>query len=418
MPDIANRSLNLAFVVNGGSGWIAGLHYFQNLFAAIRAAAREEVNLFVLPGEETSDEDLSSLRKFNIEILRVPEAMIESPKPQKQSFLDRLLKRNAIGPPRAVLNLSKEERLGQYLCSRNIHCIFGIGEFGANFPVPLISWIYDFQHKELPQMFSAPEIESRDYGFGRMMRYAKMVVLSSNHAASIARIFYPEYKHKLRVMQFVAQIPEAAFSVDLNDLTKRYSLPEKFVFLPNQFWKHKNHGIVIDALAIAVKSDPEITLVCSGAKVDYRDETYFPSLEARIESKNLTDRIRILGMIPETDVFALMRQSLFLLQPSLYEGWSTVVEQSKSLGKEIILSNLDVHLEQDPPGATFFDPSDANQLASILVSKYRTSKPGPDRAREEKAAAAHAERSRHYGERFLEIAQEAAGRLTYASSIN
>ena len=64
-------------------------------------------------------------------------------------------------------------------------------------------------------------------------------------------------------------------------------------------------------------------------------------------------------MLPRAHVFRLMRQSLAVLQPSLFEGWSTSVEEAKSVGKRMILLDIPVHREQDPPRALFFDPRDA-----------------------------------------------------------
>ena len=68
-------------------------------------------------------------------------------------------------------------------------------------------------------------------------------------------------------------------------------------------------------------------------------------------------------MVPREDLYQLIRQSLAVLQPSLFEGWSTTVEEAKSIGKQIILSDLPVHREQVESGARFFDANDPNSLA-------------------------------------------------------
>lgn len=46
----------------------------------------------------------------------------------------------------------------------------------------------------------------------------------------------------------------------------------------------------------------------------------------------------MLGLVPRSDVIALMRYSISLINPSFFEGWSTTVEEAKSMGKQIILS--------------------------------------------------------------------------------
>src|SRR3990172_9644127 len=65
-----------------------------------------------------------------------------------------------------------------------------------------------------------------------------------------------------------------------------------------------------------------------------------------------------------------MKKTLFisnsLINPSFFEGWSTTVEEAKSMGKRIILSDIEVHREQNPSGGVFFDPKNPKELAEIM----------------------------------------------------
>jgi glycosyltransferase involved in cell wall biosynthesis len=126
----------------------------------------------------------------------------------------------------------------------------------------------------------------------------------------------------------------------------------------------------------------------------------------------------MLGVVPHAEVYALMRQSVALLQPSLFEGWSTSVEEAKSLGKRVILSDIAVHREQDPPQARLFAPSDAEALAGCLVEAFATSKPGPDHALEAAARAQLPVRTRAFGTAFVTIVQEVVGRSTQHSGLS
>jgi hypothetical protein len=62
-----------------------------------------------------------------------------------------------------------------------------------------------------------------------------------------------------------------------------------------------------------------------------------------------------------------MRHSLAVIQPSLFEGWSTVVEDARCLGKKIILSDLLVQVEQNPQGSEFFERHSPQQLADLIA---------------------------------------------------
>ena len=74
-----------------------------------------------------------------------------------------------------------------------------------------------------------------------------------------------------------------------------------------------------------------------------------------------------MGLIPYSQVFALMKQSVAIINPSYFEGWSSTVEESKSIEKTIILSNISVHKEQSPVKGIYFNPDNENELADILA---------------------------------------------------
>jgi len=100
------------------------------------------------------------------------------------------------------------------------------------------------------------------------------------------------------------------------------------------------------------------------------------------------------------------RNAVSVINPSLFEGWSSTVEEVKSIGKNIILSNLEVHREQYPPGGVFFNPHDHNELSEILESKWKNSEGGPDYDLEKKAKIILKRRIKRFGENYQKIVHE------------
>jgi len=118
---------------------------------------------------------------------------------------------------------------------------------------------------------------------------------------------------------------------------------------------------------------------------DYRNKNHVKELQEYIRIYHLENNIRLLGLIEYSDVFTLMRYSIAVINPSLFEGWSSTVEEAKSIGKGMVLSNINVHREQNPPASEYFDPDNAGELAGIL-KKYWNEKEGePDFSLEEQA---------------------------------
>jgi glycosyltransferase involved in cell wall biosynthesis len=178
------------------------------------------------------------------------------------------------------------------------------------------------------------------------------------------------------VLQFVSQ-PSYLFQAAIEPPTRekmevRYGFKGHFFFLPNQFWRHKNHAIVFTAVKTLKERGIEVLLLCTGNLRDYRmkDTSYIDGLYKYISDNNLGQNIKILGAIDYIDVLFLMRNSVAMINPSRFEGWSSTVEEAKSMAKKLILSNIPVHREQNPSGALFFDPDDEQGLSQAMAAYW------------------------------------------------
>jgi len=79
----------------------------------------------------------------------------------------------------------------------------------------------------------------------------------------------------------------------------------------------------------------------------------------------------VLGVVPYDDMLSLMMHSVAVINPSLFEGWSTTVEEAKALGKMVILSRIPVHLEQAPRNGVYFDPGSFADLAETMAKAWQ-----------------------------------------------
>jgi glycosyltransferase involved in cell wall biosynthesis len=131
---------------------------------------------------------------------------------------------------------------------------------------------------------------------------------------------------------------------------------------------------------------------------------YCESLLQQIHRAGLGAQVILLGRVARRLQIEIIRRSLAVVQPSLFEGWSTVVEDARVLGKTVLLSDLAVHREQNPPGSRFFPKADAEALAGVLAEAWNSMVPGPDQERERDARAAAEARIAEVGRDFLRIA--------------
>lgn len=265
------------------------------------------------------------------------------------------------------------------------------------------SWIPDFQHKYLPEFFSAQEIANRDEKFERIAREARIIVFSSRSAQQDFRNFYPHSEAVTGVLSFFSYPQEDWYTEDCIQIQKKYELPDKFILCCNQLWAHKNYERLFEAIALLQQNRQEVHLVCTGSMVDNRFAGYYEKIKGLIQKLGIHDNIYMLGMIPRNHQIQLIRRSLMVVQPSLFEGWSTVVEDCRALGKTTLLSDLDVNVEQNPDYGIYFRRTEVTDLATKMKELLKDAKPGPDLGCEAMAKNRALDFANQYARQFCNI---------------
>lgn len=282
--------------------------------------------------------------------------------------------------------------------------------FGVAAPcATTMRWIPDFQHRYLPHLFSSQEIAARDRSIGAIAEKPGTVVLSSKVAADDFHRFFPDHVATPRVWHFrsLLDLPSESEGAVL-DVRLTHNLPQKYLYLPNQFWVHKNHITVLRALALLREREGlEIPLVCTGAQSDHRNAAHYESLLTFMRESGISAQVRLLGLLPRHEQIAVLRGAAAVVQPSLFEGWSTVVEDVRACGRPIFISDIPVHREQSPSRATYFSPEYAEQLSNLLRDAWQSLMPGPDLSAERKARENLEHLILASARSFVEIASEA-----------
>jgi glycosyltransferase involved in cell wall biosynthesis len=273
--------------------------------------------------------------------------------------------------------------------------------------IPGLSWIPDLQHRRLPHFFAASDRERLDRSFAEACRLASLVIASSENAREDIEKFFPDARGKVRVLRFVACASNTAEGADQEIILSRLGLKAPYVLLPNQFWAHKNHGLVVDALRILKASGRQVHVVCTGNTHDDRQPGYFDEIMRRVVDAGVMPAFTVLGMVSYADLASMMRLATAVLNPSLFEGWSTSVEEAKSLGKSILLSDIPVHREQAPARGVYFDPHDAEALANALWATVTSFDPAKERAWNERASAELLSRRQTFALEYSKIVHEA-----------
>lgn len=273
-----------------------------------------------------------------------------------------------------------------------------------------IGWIPDFQHVHLPRFFSDAERAQRDRQHAELASRCDALMLSSHDACRDARAVVPHAADKFHVIPFPSLFAFSPPAGDPSTAVGKYHLPAKFALIANQFWAHKNHAVVVEALALLRSRGVRIPVVMTGLPNDPRDpqNATFSALLQRIVVAELQDQVFVLGRVPYEDLVSLMRSTALLIQPSRCEGWNTTVQDVKALGRPMICSDVAVHREQAPHACGFFGCDDAEGLARLLADAWPALAAGPDAEAERQAIAAEQDFARAHGASLLALCRRVA----------
>jgi glycosyltransferase involved in cell wall biosynthesis len=380
------KELHICLNMVSDPNWSGGVLYIQNLVKAIASlplAERENIKLTL------------AVRKSNIDLAEPIKAQINQI--YARSFLNRgyfaLLK----------LLAGKVEFIpSEFLNPRTYDFVYP--DFaGKGLPYKWAGWIPDFQHHYLPDLFSQQEIDKRNHLFQKLADFAPIIILSSQMAQADFCRLYPHACDRSKVMQFASYTDPNWFALDPQLIQAKYQLSDRFFLVSNQFWKHKDHAVVVEALGLLKQRQIYPVVVCTGSLTDYRHPKYFHELLSRVDELGLSQNFIVLGMIPRIDQIQLMRTCLAVIQPSLFEGWSSVIEDARSLGKPAIASDFPVHLEQKLPSCQFFERGNVEALADQIAKAVLNFKHGVNHEAERLARQDNHKRVTAYGRRFLEI---------------
>ena len=236
------------------------------------------------------------------------------------------------------------------------------------FAIPWVGYLYDYQHRYYPELFTAKERARRDQAFARMLEHASTVIVNSRAVAEDAKQFNPGTRARVFALPFNAA-PVPTWLKPGQSPAHRLGITKPYFIICNQFWKHKDHETAFDAFARFAVRHADVDLVCTGTTSDYRHPEHVPALLRRLAQDRITDRVHILGMVSKADQIELLKGSIALIQPTLFEGGpgGGAAYDAVSLGVRCVLSDIAVNREiADEPGISLFAARDAAALAQAL----------------------------------------------------
>lgn len=381
----------ICLILKNNPQWTGGSEYIKNIllsFSYLEKNERDKIELHLISFERSSE---------NNNLLISNSDYFYSLKYFRNTFLGKFL-----------FFVNKKNKFIEYL-----YIVFILYSKKINFAFPFPNylkwtglksalWIPDFQHHHLKEFFSNDDIKTRNKKFNKIINSTSRIVLSSEDSKKDLFKFYRIKNQRIFILNFRANLNKNWLMENPTEIVKKYNLPDKFFLISNQFWKHKNHLLVFDALNhLKTKKKIYINIILTGRL--NTEKEFSQKIIDRIEEYELNNQLFILGLIPKKDQFLLMRRSIAVIQPSLFEGWSTILEETRSIGKNIILSDLEVHKEQNYSKSIFFKKKSYIDLADKIENIFCQFDSGPDFLNEKISADENTYLMKKFAKRFISL---------------
>jgi glycosyltransferase involved in cell wall biosynthesis len=218
--------------------------------------------------------------------------------------------------------------------------------------VPCVSIVYDLQHQAYPQFFTAEQRHNRQHHVELAVERSQCVVCISEYVRQtlLSNTDCPP-ERAVTIPLGLVHPPSAPDITILNRLALQ---PGKYLLYPANFWPHKNHRRLFEAIK-QLASRPR--LVCTGAP---------NPLMRKLRDEASTELVQFPGYVTEAELAALLDACAALVFPSLYEGFGLPILEAMARGKPVACSDLASLREVAGNCAVYFDPADPVSIATAI----------------------------------------------------
>ncbi len=144
---------------------------------------------------------------------------------------------------------------------------------------------------------------------------------------------------------------------------KKYGITKPYLFYVGNAHPHKNLEKLVAAFEIISLKHPDSNLVLGGNK-----KFFYERLEKEFKQKYTSERINIPGFIDDADLPILYANAEAFVNPSLSEGFGIQVLEAYSCGTKVVCSNAGSLPEVGGDAAYYFDPTNVNNMAEVILT--------------------------------------------------
>ena len=244
-------------------------------------------------------------------------------------------------------------------------CIYAEYEhYSFELATPSLIPIHDLMHRYESRFSENRAFTNADEFFAKICNGARGVLVDSEVGKQQLSESYGPFSAEVFVLPYIPPdyvYDESLLAPDPTIPELLAGLPERFLFYPAQFWEHKNHNRLIEAVVRAAERYPDIHLALAGSP-----KNHYEAVQECVKALHAENRVTFLGFVSDAAKLALYRQAVALVMPSFYGPTNIPQLEAFELGCPVAVSRIYGIPEQVGDAALLFDPESVDEIQECI----------------------------------------------------
>lgn len=273
-----------------------------------------------------------------------------------------------------TFNIFKYGKLDRYLFDFDADLIYFISPTWLALRIEAHKYLFsvwDLCHRdfmEFPEVYNIREFEVREKLYNASLTKAIAIIADSEFTKENIIRRYRVDKHRVISLPLLpsntVKISEEDYSKNYIDIKRKYNIPGEYIFYPAQFWSHKNHRYILDALKILKeKHEKIINVIFCGS-----DKGNLNFILEKAKESGINNQIFYIGFADTAEIPYLYKQSVALVMPTYFGPTNIPPLEAFALGCPVCYPDLPGLRDQIKDAAFLMDIKNPESLVEILLS--------------------------------------------------
>lgn len=220
--------------------------------------------------------------------------------------------------------------------------------------------IHDLIFIRYPKLYKKIDVNIYKKKIISACKTADKIVAISNQTASDLQHYLKVPKERITVIYQGCNsiFNEKATPDQMDQVKKKYNLPENFVLTVGTLEPRKNAMLLLKAIA---RTKEKISVVLIGKSTSYQKQ-----LDQLIHEEDINDRVHFIHHVDFEDLPKIYQAAKVFVYPSRFEGFGIPIVEAIASGTPVIATRGSCLEEAGGPSSVYVNPDDDKELASEI----------------------------------------------------